>query len=418
MNKRINLVLMAMGLSCFITQAQPKPGDLFREYTWIPQMVKSEKGRFLRVGGKLDYQINQDHFPPERHQAGYIPFEMYFDLTDAIKAELVLEKVGSHEDTKNLRVSINGNPFLKVPESAGIPKPEADYMHHTYPVTRIPLDQLRQGMENSFKLEVDTAQRWNWPQHLIYGVIMRIYYHEQRIPQALQLAGVQAGQALGTEIRLSLDDPTQNIRSVDYVGFYEGINYEGDGVYRQWHYHYFKGKLIHHIGSAYLFPFEVSWNTSWVPDQKEDVQLAARVTFNSGLTYFTPAVTGLTLSRDYSVELCKPYEQPTNWVTRAGEFESKIDIVGDPNKVQEARLYWTSWSPCYSNGIYINEVKVFHKEGPCYQYMAHEVTLENTSMLKSGVNIMKTGKEPLHHGQMVHGMEVQWPGIMMLIRYR
>ncbi len=418
MKPQTTIALLLFGLSNLPADSQPQPGDLFREYTWIPQMVKAENGRFLRVGGRLDYQVNEDHFPAARHRDGYIPFEQYIDLDHALKAEVVLEKVGSHEDTKNLRISLNGHPFIAVPEAAGIPRPESDYMHHTYPVTGIPLDYLNQGMDNSFKLEVDTAQRWNWPQHLIYGAVLRIYYNPDQLTETVGLEGVLPDQALGESVALSIDAPTNNIRQVDYLGLYEGVNHEGDGIYRQWHYHYFRGRLTHHIGGSYQYPFQVTWDTRWIADQSQDIQLAAWVTFNSGLIYFTRPVTGLQLERNYRVELCKPYDQPKNWVTRAGEFESKLDLKGDPGDIEAARLYWTSWSPCYSNGIYINDVKVFDKEGPCYEYMAHEVPLTNTSMLQPGTNIIKTGKEPLHDGQMVHGMEVQWPGIMMLVKYQ
>lgn len=70
------------------------------------------------------------------------------------------------------------------------------------------------------------------------------------------------------------------------------------------------------------------------------------------------------------------------------------------------------------NGIYINDMKVFDNEGPCYEYMMHDVLLKDISMIKKVTNIIKTGKTPLHDGEMVHGMEVQWPGIMMLIKYK
>ena len=69
-------------------------------------------------------------------------------------------------------------------------------------------------------------------------------------------------------------------------------------------------------------------------------------------------------------------------------------------------------------GVYINDHRVFDCEGPKYAYYFHRVTLDDTSVLKQGINIVKTGKTPLHEGQMVHGMEVNWPGIMVLIRYR
>jgi hypothetical protein len=37
--------------------------------------------------------------------------------------------------------------------------------------------------------------------------------------------------------------------------------------------------------------------------------------------------------------------------------------------------------------------------------------------LKPGENVLATGKTPKYDGQTVHGMEVNWPGIMVLIRY-
>jgi hypothetical protein len=101
--------------------AQSVPGDVFREYAWIPDMVESEGGKFLRVGGKLDYKINFDHFPEDRQDKGYIPLLQYLDMDKAVKAEMQIEKVASHEDTKNLRVSINRNASIVFPAAKGIP---------------------------------------------------------------------------------------------------------------------------------------------------------------------------------------------------------------------------------------------------------------------------------------------------------
>ena len=38
-------------------------------------------------------------------------------------------------------------------------------------------------------------------------------------------------------------------------------------------------------------------------------------------------------------------------------------------------------------------------------------------MFKAGENILKTGQTPKYDGKMVHGMEVNWAGIMVLIQY-
>jgi hypothetical protein len=103
------------------------------------------RGKFLCVGGKLDYKINFDHFPEDRQDKGYIPLLQYLDMDKAVKAEMQIEKVASHEDTKNLRVSINRNASIVFPAAKGIPEPETDYMHHNYPVAPIPVEQLKEG---------------------------------------------------------------------------------------------------------------------------------------------------------------------------------------------------------------------------------------------------------------------------------
>jgi hypothetical protein len=147
--------------------------------------------------------------------------------------------------------------------------------------------------------------------------------------------------------------------------------------------------------------------------------LAARITDEAGLIYFTKPVEGLTFRRgDLSVELAKPYDVPKKWVTRAGERAQKFRITGDLSTAVAAQLVWCSWSPGYMNGIFINDTKVFGREGPRYAYYAHRVTLKDISALKPGENVLKTGKTPKYKGRMVHGMEVNWPGIMVLIQYR
>ena len=209
------------------------------------------------------------------------------------------------------------------------------------------------------------------------------------------------------------------IARVDYVGLYDDVNLEGDGVYRQWHYLYFHGELKHHIGSATRAPWTVEWDTSWIPDQREPMQLCARITDRSGLTYQTPALTGLRLQRPgLSVELCKPYDIPVKWVTRSGAKSERFEVRGDLSQARAAQLVWCSWSPGYMRGIEINGTPVFDREGPNYQTYYHRVTLNDVKALRPGTNTLTTGKTPKINGKMVHGMEVNWPGIMVLIQYQ
>jgi hypothetical protein len=218
-------------------------------------------------------------------------------------------------------------------------------------------------------------------------------------------------------IEVEGSSPSGDIRQVDYVGHCEDVNFEGDGQYTQWHYHFFHSKIANHIGSATEAPWQVVWSTKWVPDQQKPIKVAARIIDEAGLIFMT-APREVTLCRPgVSVELCKPYDIPKKWVTRAGEKSEHFDVKGDPRKAVAMQLAWSSWSPGYMNGVYINGIKVFDSEGPRYQYYAHRVPVEDASMLRRGRNTLKTGMTPRYDGKMVHGMEVNWPGIMVLVRY-
>jgi hypothetical protein len=253
-------------------------------------------------------------------------------------------------------------------------------------------------------------------------VHIRIYYEPDQVQHpGGRITAPKSGSKLGNLVDLEVEAISrgQRIKEVDYVGLYEDVNWEGDGIYRQWHGHFYHGDLIHHIGTTKTRPYRLRWDTTWLPDQKEEIRIAARIVDDTNMIYMTEAVTDLELERkDFSVELCKPYDIPQKWVTRKGESEEKFDIKGDPSKAVAAQLVWSSWSPGYMNGIYINDKRVFDSEGPRYKYYDHTVTLTDVSPFQTGTNVLKTGKTPLHDGHMVHGMEVNWPGIMVLIKYR
>ncbi len=401
---------------CRSIGAQPVGGDLFREYRWFHE--KGDAGQSIRVGGKQ----GQSH-PDRGSEHGYINAAMQLphdlDLAGAVKAEVVLEKVLCHDGTTGLAVQINDSDWYYVPESSHIPAPQANYQHHTYPVLRVPLSVFKAGPDNQFRLRVDPEHPWRWPQNLINGLHIRIYYDPETKPHTSgAITSPESGAAVGETMKLAVKTDGAT-KYVDYVGLYEDVNLEGDGVYRQWHYLYFHGKLTHHIGSAKRAPFEAAWDTSWIPDQKEPMEICARITDQTGLTYQTPAVTGLLLGRtDRSVELCKPYNIPKKWVTRTGEKAESFDVRGDPGTAVAAQLVWSSWSPGYMRGIFINGTQVFDHEGPKYQTCYHRVTLTDVSMFRPGRNVLTTGKTPKINGKMVHGMEVNWPGIMVLIQYR
>jgi hypothetical protein len=58
-----------------------------------------------------------------------------------------------------------------------------------------------------------------------------------------------------------------------------------------------------------------------------------------------------------------------------------------------------------------------HEHRRCATEHEHD-WLPDLALLQPGRNVISAGKTPLHDGKMVHGMEVNWPGMQMLIQYR
>lgn len=411
--KQLLLLCQILVTSAILT-AQPVPGDLYKEYTWFNR--SGDCNGALRVGGSLDYRIIEvlDDYRGEGLIAP--PFEVNLDY--AIKAELVVEKMLCHGGTEGLRVSINGREPIRVPEAEQIPSPPSAYAHHFNAVVAVPLAFLEEGTGNTFSFEVDTAGHW-WPQNLVYGMILRIYYPDTLLKDKSSIAFPENSAILGISNRIKLElAPGEKIEKIELVGHYEGEDMEGDGIYRQWHYGYHQCRMYNQIATLTQAPFEFIWNTEWIPDQAEPMNLAAFVHRTDGYIYMTDAVQNLQLQRPgISVELCKPYKRPQHWFTRNGEFSERFRIRGNLEQAVEARMVFRTWSPGYFNGIYINDFLVFVREGPRYDYFEHDIPVTDLYVLQQGENILKTGMTPKYNGTLVHGVEVQWPGIMLLIKY-
>lgn len=403
-----NLLFITLLLIASLTiSAQTTPGDYFKEYYWHPKTeLKTES--FLRVGGRYGYADNQklkDEGIVNADNSITLPFKL--DLQKPLKVELVLEKIQSHEGTHDLRVSFNGNPSIEVPQlQIESTERNIDFMAHYYPTIPVPKSQLN-ATDNRIKLTVDSVQNWGWPQNIFYGIILRVYYENPYEKSFNFSVEIPSDSIVKITPKFS-----QEVREIDYLFKGEGVNWEGDGDYNQWHYHFHQTEISHHIGSS---KNGISWNTSWIPDQK-DVKIGARIHFNDGSILFREIGETDIQHKNYQVILAKPYDIPAFWSTRSGEFSEHFDVNIDPKKIKEAKLYWTSWSPCYSNGVLLNGHLVTNGKGPCYDYFAHEVPVENVKFFNEGKNKITTLLTPLFQGEMVHGMEVQYPGIMVKMK--
>jgi hypothetical protein len=386
--------------------AEPQPGDIFREYPMALDMWRV--GERHEWGGQ-NWGKNIALAP--KRKGDNKPYQI--DLEEAIRAELTIGYVQCHPGTKGLAASLNDNEYMRLPVPDTIPPPREGYLFWPYPTVDLPLSYLKKG-ENQIKFRIDSEPKaegeGGWFQNLVYTAVLRVYYKETKAHPKGEMAGLMVDGEIGKTVDLAVDLSGNElpVRRVEYIGYYEDLDQDGDGIYQEWQYRYDENRdasLIGNAGSSEKSPFAISWDTTWLPDQREPVCLAARIVGENGVTYLTKAVTGLTLKRPgLSVEICKPYDIPQPWVTRNGRMGEKFAIRGDLEKAIDARAFFRGWGGNDGAGCFIN-----NQAHPVFDSPRFEIPL---SLLKPGVNSLESDKGG-HHG-----LEVNWPGVVVLVRYR
>ena len=393
----------------------PKTGQVFREYTWTTEKMGIGE-RFLRVGGKLDYRTNEQLSRKEQKN-GWLILADNIDLENATGAELIIDRVQSHGGTKDLEVQAGNSKWLPVPPPSTVSKPKSDHMFHHNARVNIPLEALIHEKNIRFRMRVAPEHPWNWPQNLIYSVVLKIRYAD-KTGFVATVIGPPRGEITGTSAHFELEtDEPELVEKVEYFGKYLDADLTGNGLYADWKLYYREDKIKGLMGQSKEAPFDMEWDTEWIPDQHQPVEVMARVHLKNGLIYLAPLEIDLILVRDYAVNLIQPYAHPSNWVTREDQYSEKL-WLNRTKGINEAIITWSSWSPCYNEGILLNggNLGLEGTNTPCYDHYIHNEKID-PSLLKKGENTITTLKTPLHNGNMVHGMEVQWPGIMVKVKY-
>ncbi len=405
------VVVAALLASFARVGAEPQPGDVFKEYKWIAGAdagTPGQSGRdwisetvagggFGRCGGSADNMKNNRPLPD-------------MDLDGATRAEAMAEKVLCHDNTTGLSISLNDNDFHLFPESEFIPEPQRDYQHHFFPEVEVPVSELK-ASGNKFKMTVSPESNWNWPQNLIYGVIVRVYYEDSKAHPGGQITSPAAGDVLEVDPELSVETEggTGGINRVEFIGNYEDFPYRGDGNYHQWQYRWVKGWLKNNIGTATSSPYSVTWENQWVPSQTGAIQLAARIVDGSGMISMTDAVDNLRLGRSgVTVEMCKPSGQKTAWVTRKGTGTETFTVEGDLGTAKAAQCLLAVWQCDYYPSFLINSQNIGQWQTPSLVVNVKSVP---PTAFQAGENTITVP------GGGHHGTEINWPGIVPFIQY-
>lgn len=399
-------------------QLGPQPGEVYREYK---RTIR--EGQAWRVTDAATKQPRARVFLPNPKLSIVID-----DLERAVRAEALVDRWGGHPGTLAKRLRFNEHGWILLPELETTPEGYApeNYQYQDNPIVEIPLSYLVEG-ENVFEgaagpqagATLDWGQ-WGW-----MGIVVRVYYDPANKPHAkATIVSPATGETLGENPTIRIEPQSGEIDRVDVLGFYEGYDIDGDGVYADWQRHYHHDRrgpagldepaIAGHVGTASGPPWEVEWDTRYVPDQPQPtVRLLARVRSRDGVWSVTEPVSGMRLERaDSFVRLYKPYAVPEKYCARADLWVmSKFAVPrADLNREPlEATLHLQTWNG-EGKDVWVNGWETPIDGGNhTFAYTRHDLPL---SILRRGENRVEFHSETLEHC-----VEVLWPGPGVTVRY-
>lgn len=402
---RIVLVMFLFPLSLM---ADPKPGDIFREYHFA-----DGHGIHLCPRGAVrdstSFNINVD------------------DLKGAVRAELTGLFHTGHIGTSERRMRINSGAAFDLP-SAEIPAGNGE-CYFTYifgrPSVEVSVKDLKEGANKlTFFVGPQICHGFNWPCYGFHSLILRVYYDDNKPHPSGNIEYPKNGHVIANDeliIKAKVKSAQAAISSVDIVGYYYDYPFEGSGKYLDWHY------LIDEYGRWFGFinrnmssPYHETWNLEWLPDQEQPMKLMARITDVNGISYMTPAIENIKLERQkHSVKMYKTTKVPENFKVRVNEtMKSSFEPI--PNLSQVSQVNMVSIIPVghlenkYSTFCGINDVKLKQYEAlpdlnSDFFYDAYLPV--DPGILKKGVNEFF-----MHSNTEGHMTEVCWPGPALLVR--
>lgn len=410
-------ILLLLALAS-IALADPGPGDTYREFTWLPE-GKGARSRWQRITGPETKNERAMRFLPNP-----VNKILVTDLAQAERAELQLELLQCHVGTIGHAFRINSGDWTPIPPSAAIPGklgasdgPPQQWQSMRYPTVPVPIGALKEG-ENTleFTCKPGFGLGSNWPQSLVNGAILRVYYGAAKAHASgrITVSPPRDPATAGVQLCFDPDRESPQIDRVDYIGHYLGFDWRGEGSYLEWHYNFRRGEIAHHLGGADRAPWSVHWDSSWVAAQPAPVQVMARLTDSTGLRHLTLpiAIEDLNPPRGQRVQLIEPFAIPPRWHVRANrKMGCKVRFPEDLSHLREVRVILCSWNGHGADTISINQTAIVADIGRNHD-LSYDVLTVPIGAIKSGENeFLVTSKTK------EHGIEVQWPGFVVLARY-
>jgi hypothetical protein len=405
--------------------AIPQPGDIFKEFTRVIPLNGCNTCVTDPATALAAAQLN-------------LPNDVLNitigDLAGAIRAELVIDENIGHVGTTNKKFRFNGNAWINIPELGagnGIPAGHNGqcYSQQFNPTMQIPLAHLIQG-NNLFQgtSGPQTCYNFGWGLWAWYEVMVRVYYGPSKAHPTGSITSPASGATFGENPTVTASTSADAVQ-VDFLGYYDGYDGDGDGVTQQYHYYYHRAKpetamlMKGHIGSDFASPFSAVWNTDLVPNQAPgSVKLIARIKSSSGVWFVTNAVTGLSLQRTGNfVKMYRAYDMPERFWVRAGAGRSpKSTHFAIPSGDNLANATSVKFIVSTMDADHVAERANYSMKvnnyllpyfGADHWYSLDALTIPKSAILQ-GTNTFTVASTTVHHG-----IEILWPGPVLVIRY-
>lgn len=393
----------------------PHPGSVFREYTWI-NIFNSPADYLVLSGGDGQYMDNRGPSRP----FGAIDLPNEVDLEAAIRAEVVVEFTNMHIGTGQA-IRFNARDWHPIPLAENQPL-KGEMVSYSCSRVEIPLEELRSGTGNTFEFTTEGKGRY----HCIYGLTVRVYYDPLFKPHPTgRIVSPAMGETItGRSVTLQTEASSPNgpISRVDVFGKYDDFDYRCEGVARNWQYYRFHCDYSQHVGTARSAPWQIAWDTQWIADQEEPIELRARIEDATGLVYMTKDVTDIKLDRsELSVALCRSQGVgETAWIggyDKWNRISQESVVPGAASDIVGAQYLFLAWNGYNNGGFSINDVPMTFPEIPeMLSPRVHRFPVDPLSALKSGTNHLSADVPPRTHDWA--GLWIFWPGSSVMVQYR
>lgn len=412
-----------------MTALSPRPGDIYKEFTVIMSAGGTSKEWRVTDPGALAAGAQQ-----------YKPNSIFSlsinDTVGAIRAEAIIDMWGGHTGTTNKRFRLNNNSWLTIPElgaANGIPagKQGQCYQQMLNPVIAVPLSHLRQGTNTLEGTSgAQTCFSFSWGQWGWYGATIRVYYNSNKPHATGTIISPMSGSTIGENPMIAATATGgAGVSRVEFLAYYDGYDTDGDGIFQDYHQNFHRLKtenalmIKNHVGTAIGAPYQVTWNTEFVPDQAPAmVRLIARIRDNAGVWFVTDEVKNLTLQRDsVRVKMYKPASVAENLNVRAtrttATFTYQLPVGDNPAQALGAQMHFRTWNG-NNTGATSGEthyIKLNTWTAPVIgvgDFYSYDIVNVPSSALRTGNNTITVFSNTVQHG-----IDVHWPGPAIIVRY-